>query len=168
MSPDCLAVNCSAPPRGPARQPRSFTVPSARPRRLRPPRRPRAPRATEVGALTTTGTISDVQHVVILMQENRSFDHYFGAMKGVRGFGDRATISLPGNYSVFNQANGTKRQFPWQMSATKTAAGQPGPVDRGVRRLSRPRLEHAAHGVGRRQDGYLCGREAQRFARWGF
>jgi hypothetical protein len=25
-----------------------------------------------------TGTIADVKHVVILMQENRSFDHYFG------------------------------------------------------------------------------------------
>jgi phospholipase C len=37
-----------------------------------------------------------VKHVVILMQENRSFDHYFGALKGVRGFADRSTIMLPG------------------------------------------------------------------------
>jgi phospholipase C len=35
-----------------------------------------------------TGTIQDVQHVVILMQENRSFDHYFGHLNGVRGFND--------------------------------------------------------------------------------
>ena len=35
-----------------------------------------------------TGTIADVKHVVILMQENRSFDHYFGTLRGVRGFGD--------------------------------------------------------------------------------
>ena len=33
-------------------------------------------------------SLSDVQHVVILMQENRSFDHYFGTMSGVRGFAD--------------------------------------------------------------------------------
>jgi phospholipase C len=68
---------------------------------------------------TTTGTISDVAHVVILMQENRSFDHYFGMMKGVRGFGDSSTITLTGNYPVFNQPNGTtKRQYPWLMSTT--------------------------------------------------
>jgi phospholipase C len=32
--------------------------------------------------------VSEIQHVVVLMQENRSFDHYFGAMPGVRGFND--------------------------------------------------------------------------------
>ena len=37
---------------------------------------------------TKVPPISDVKHVVVLMQENRSFDHYFGAMPGVRGFGD--------------------------------------------------------------------------------
>ena len=42
-----------------------------------------------------TGTIMDVQHVVILMQENRSFDHYFGTLRGVRGFGDRFPIPVP-------------------------------------------------------------------------
>ena len=39
----------------------------------------------------------------ILMQENRSFDHYFGTLKGVRGFGDRFTIPLPGGRSVWEQ-----------------------------------------------------------------
>jgi phospholipase C len=33
--------------------------------------------------------LSDIEHVVIMMQENRSFDHYFGTLRGVRGFGDR-------------------------------------------------------------------------------
>ncbi len=42
-----------------------------------------------------TGTIDDVEHIVILMQENRSFDHYFGTMRGVRGFGDRFPIPVP-------------------------------------------------------------------------
>jgi phospholipase C len=36
------------------------------------------------------GKLTDIKHVVILMQENRSFDHYFGTFPGVRGFGDRA------------------------------------------------------------------------------
>jgi phospholipase C len=35
-----------------------------------------------------TGTLADVKHVVFLMQENRSFDHYFGTMPGVKGFDD--------------------------------------------------------------------------------
>jgi phospholipase C len=37
-------------------------------------------------------TLDSIEHVVILMQENRSFDHYYGTMKGVRGFGDRALL----------------------------------------------------------------------------
>ena len=41
-----------------------------------------------------TGTLRDVEHVVIFMQENRSFDHYFGALSGVRGFGDRFPIPV--------------------------------------------------------------------------
>ncbi|GAA1710776.1 alkaline phosphatase family protein [Fodinicola feengrottensis] len=32
--------------------------------------------------------LSDIEHVVILMQENRSFDHYFGTLSGVAGFDD--------------------------------------------------------------------------------
>ena len=35
------------------------------------------------------GRLGDVEHVVIFIQENRSFDHYFGTHRGVRGFGDR-------------------------------------------------------------------------------
>jgi phospholipase C len=78
------------------------------------------PGAAARAAAATTGTITDVKHVVVLMQENRSFDHYFGSLKGVRGFGDRATIQLSGGYSVFNQPNGSGRQYPWQLSATNT------------------------------------------------
>src|SRR5215469_6419995 len=69
------------------------------------------------------GDIRDIRHVVILMQENRSFDHYFGSLRGVRGFGDRATISLPGGLPVWQQpttqpgAPATTTQFPWQLSA---------------------------------------------------
>ncbi|MDI5969265.1 phospholipase C, phosphocholine-specific [Streptomyces sp. SL13] len=74
-------------------------------------------------AAGATGTIEDVKHVVVLMQENRSFDHYFGSLKGVRGFADRATISLPGGASVFDQPNGSGRQYPWQLSATSPFLG---------------------------------------------
>ena len=40
-----------------------------------------------------SGTIADLKHVVILMQENRSFDHYFGTLSGVRGFGDKQILT---------------------------------------------------------------------------
>ncbi|MEE4544909.1 phospholipase C, phosphocholine-specific [Streptomyces sp. V4-01] len=81
------------------------------------------PGSTGAAQAATTGTIADVRHVVVLMQENRSFDHYFGTLKGVRGFADRSGIQLPGGYSVFNQPNGAGRQYPWQFSATKPAGG---------------------------------------------
>jgi phospholipase C len=42
-------------------------------------------RVLAIPAHNRTGTIADVEHIVILMQENRSFDHYFGTMRGVRG-----------------------------------------------------------------------------------
>ncbi|MFJ2703934.1 phosphocholine-specific phospholipase C [Streptomyces sp. NPDC087428] len=44
-----------------------------------------------------------IKHVVILMQENRSFDHYFGTLRGVRGFGDRNAVELPSGKPVFEQ-----------------------------------------------------------------
>ena len=42
-------------------------------------------KALSIPANNVAGTIMDVKHVVIFMQENRSFDHYFGALNGVRG-----------------------------------------------------------------------------------
>ncbi|MGD0066438.1 MAG: phospholipase C, phosphocholine-specific [Streptosporangiaceae bacterium] len=50
-----------------------------------------------------SGTISDVKHVVILMQENRSFDHYFGTLRGIRGYGDKQALSYPNGTSIFAQ-----------------------------------------------------------------
>ena len=41
----------------------------------------------------TCGSLSDVKNIVIFIQENRSFDHYFGRYKGARGFDDR-TVRL--------------------------------------------------------------------------
>ena len=62
-------------------------------------------RAKAIDARVRTGTIRDVEHVVVFMQENRGFDHYFGSMRGVRGFGDRFPIPLPGGRTVWTQAN---------------------------------------------------------------
>jgi phospholipase C len=50
-------------------------------------------------------TFYDAEHVVILMQENRSFDHAFGALKGVRGFLDQRTFKKQDGHSAFFQKN---------------------------------------------------------------
>jgi phospholipase C len=59
-------------------------------------------RAAALPAHHRTGTIEDVEHVVVLMQENRSFDHYFGALRGVRGFGDPRPVTLQNGKSVWH------------------------------------------------------------------
>jgi phospholipase C len=73
------------------------------------------------------GDIRDIKHVVVIMQENRSFDHYFGALKGVRGFGDRSTIQLPGGKSVWEQPKtptaAAETQYPWRLSGAKSWSG---------------------------------------------
>lgn len=52
-------------------------------------------------------TFYDAEHVVILMQENRSFDHAFGALKGVRGFLDQRAFVKQDGHSVFFQKGDT-------------------------------------------------------------
>jgi phospholipase C len=52
------------------------------------------------------GSIMDVEHIVIMMQENRSFDHYFGTLNGVRGFADPRAVSLPSGNPVWYQPDG--------------------------------------------------------------
>lgn len=49
------------------------------------------------------GSLGNIKHVVLLMQENRSFDHYFGTMAGVRGFGDPSALMLSTGRNVFHQ-----------------------------------------------------------------
>ncbi len=70
-----------------------------------------------------TGSIRDVEHVVILMQENRSFDHYFGTLAGVRGYGDPRPVTLRGGRSVFHQpgADGLGELLPFHMDSATTS-----------------------------------------------
>ena len=67
------------------------------------------------------GGLGDVRHVVVLMQENRSFDHYFGTLRGVRGYGDRNAVELPGGRSIYEQPGllglGTVLPFPVRAAA---------------------------------------------------
>lgn len=50
-------------------------------------------------------TFYDAEHVVLLMQENRSFDHLYGCLQGVRGYNDPRAITKPDNRSVWLQSN---------------------------------------------------------------
>lgn len=52
-----------------------------------------------------SSTYLDAEHIVILMQENRSFDHCFGSLKGVRGFNDPRAITQPNGNLVWMQTN---------------------------------------------------------------
>jgi phospholipase C len=71
-------------------------------------------RALAIPANHTTRSIEDIEHIVILMQENRSFDHYFGVMRGVRGFGDPHPAVLPSGKTVWNQADGANVVLPFR------------------------------------------------------
>lgn len=71
-------------------------------------------RAATLPANRRTGTLEDVEHIVVLMQENRSFDHYFGTMRGVRGFGDPHPASLPSGKPVWHQFDGTTDVLPFR------------------------------------------------------
>jgi phospholipase C len=75
------------------------------------------------------GGLADIEHVIILIQENRSFDHYFGTYKGVRGYADRVPASR------FAQRFRTTKplrtvsnpQLPWHINTTITV-----PVNQGM------------------------------------
>ena len=74
-------------------------------------------RALEIPANHRTGTINDVEHIVILMQENRSFDHYFGTLRGVRGYGDPRAVRLPSGKQVWYQPHDTGYVLPFHPGA---------------------------------------------------
>jgi phospholipase C len=66
-------------------------------------------------------TFYDAEHVVFLMQENRSFDHMFGKLKGVRGFNDPRAKILPNQHKVWLQNDNKGNTFaPFHVDINKT------------------------------------------------
>lgn len=66
-------------------------------------------------------TFLDAEHVVILMQENRSFDHTFGTLRGVRGFNDPRALRLANDQSVFAQTDTAGETYvPWRLDIKDT------------------------------------------------
>jgi phospholipase C len=74
---------------------------------------PSITRAVAIPGNHRTRSIRDVEHVVVLMQENRSFDHYFGTLRGVRGYGDPRAVTLPSGKNVFHQPDGSGEVLPF-------------------------------------------------------
>jgi phospholipase C len=65
----------------------------------------------------------DAEHVVFLMQENRSFDHTYGTLQGVRGFNDPRAISLPNKNPVWLQTNAKGETYaPFRLNMKDTRA----------------------------------------------
>lgn len=62
--------------------------------------------AAAIPADVRTGTLMDVDHIVVLMQENRSFDHYFGVLRGVNGFADPHPMPLASGEPIWRQPDG--------------------------------------------------------------
>ncbi|WCN04338.1 phosphocholine-specific phospholipase C [Streptomyces sp. M92] len=105
-------------------------------------------RAAALPANHRSGTIEDVEHIVVLMQENRSFDHYFGRLRGVRGFGDPHPVRLDGGKSVWHQRKG---------DGTEVLPFHPEVDDLGMQFL-----EGLPHGWSDGQDAYHNGK----YDRW--
>ena len=107
------------------------------------------------------GGLQEVRHIVILTQENRSFDHLFGTLRGVRGFADPRAVRLPGGRSVFAQASAAGVLNPYRSKLPEP----------GLQYL--PDLDHnwaSSHAAwnGGRYDGWIASKGAttmQCFAR---
>ena len=103
--------------------------------------------ATELGALLLHGCgaggvssiptgssacgskLTDIEHVVIFIQENRSFDHYFGSYRGVRGFADQsARVPAVGSANTTNPPVGKLLPFHLDTSTTMRRARMTSPM----------------------------------------
>ena len=97
-------------------------------------------------------SVTAVEHVVLMMMENRSFDHYFGAMPGVRGFADPAPLRGPGSTrTVFAQPMPTHPDgyvLPFHLDSTRTSAQAMGSLEHSWE------AEHGYWAAGR-MDGFL-------------
>jgi phospholipase C len=77
-------------------------------------------------AQSSAAKLRDIDHIVILMQENRSFDHYYGTMSGVRGYDDASAVLLRDGRPVFYQPDSLNRDgyvLPFRLN-TKTTSAQ--------------------------------------------
>jgi len=93
---------------------------------------PSIQRALAIPAFSRTRSIQDVEHIVVFMQENRSFDHYYGTLRGVRGYADRFPIRLPNGKPVWHQPRKGEPDatvLPFRLDTFTTSAQCVGDLD---------------------------------------
>jgi len=79
-------------------------------------------------------TYMDAEHIVFLMQENRSFDHCFGALRGVRGFNDPRALRQGNGLPVWVQGNRNKEYFaPFHLDIVNSKSTWMGSLPHGWR-----------------------------------
>jgi phospholipase C len=86
----------------------------------------------EADAATAPSSLHDIDHVIIFMQENRSFDHYFGSLRGVRGFDDPTARVAGSDRSIFQQVdpvNPDGYALPFHLDTRTTSAQQMGDLN---------------------------------------
>lgn len=77
-------------------------------------------------------TVLDAEHIVILMQENRSFDHTYGTLRGIRGYDDPRAITLPDGNPVWIQTDKSGNRFaPFRLDMKGTNATWMGSLPHG-------------------------------------
>ncbi|MDA8115084.1 MAG: phospholipase C, phosphocholine-specific [Acidithiobacillus sp.] len=82
-------------------------------------------RAAMLPAISRSGSLEDVEHIIVFMLENRSFDHYYGHLSGVRGYNDRFPLSLPDGKPIWFQGrmeDPAKPILPFHLNTQKTSA----------------------------------------------
>ncbi len=112
-------------------------------------------------------SLSDIQHVVILMQENRSFDHYFGTLSGVRGFSDPNILasSWAGRATRSSTSSATSRAQgadAGRLPAAVPAVQRPAAAGRPDHQRHLAHLADPAPELERRRDGQVRGHPRRR------
>ena len=96
-------------------------------------------------------SLRQIEHVIFHIQENRSFDHYFGTLRGVRGFDDPTAIKLSTGRSVLYQpdpVNPDAYELPFHLDTQTTSAAAVSDISHAWT------VQHAAWNAGK-MDGWL-------------
>ncbi len=72
------------------------------------------------GAGPCSGHLTDIEHIVLLMQENRSFDHYFGTLSSTNGFGTVSPAFQQKGWNPMTQAlDPAGTTIPFRLDTTR-------------------------------------------------
>ncbi|MBO0730645.1 MAG: DUF756 domain-containing protein [Acidimicrobiaceae bacterium] len=123
-----------------------------------------ASRSPQARSTARHGDIRDVKHVVVMMQENRSYDHYFGtlARPGSAGFGDKQALQFANGQNIFFQPDGSRSDgflLPYRLDVATTNA-QPATPTMGYYEQADIPWQHALASAFTVGDHYHCGHHA--------